>query len=159
MARDGDEWTIAGDLTIKDTTRPVEIVFEHTGSAKDPFGNDRIGFEGAVTVSRKDWGLTWNAALETGGVLVSDKVKLEFDISGRQDRLISARQTLTRPFFTGGSASFGARLDNHRCACVGRGRTMRAMAGEGAPGASAELLSFLIADIRGYTVVHPVAGG
>ena len=81
VARDGDDWTITGDLTIKDTTQPVEIVFEHTGSAQDPFGNDRIGFEGDVTVSRKDWGLTWNAALETGGVLVSDKVKLEFDIS------------------------------------------------------------------------------
>ena len=79
--RDGDDWTITGDLTIKDTTKPVTIVFEHTGSAQDPFGNVRVGFEGDVTVSRKDWGLTWNAALETGGVLVSDKVKLEFDIS------------------------------------------------------------------------------
>ena len=55
--------------------------FEETGSARDPFGNLRVGFEGAVTVNRKDWGLTWNAALETGGVLVSEKVKLEFDIS------------------------------------------------------------------------------
>jgi polyisoprenoid-binding protein YceI len=63
VSRDGDDWTIAGNLTIKDTTKPVEIVFEHTGSAQDPFGNDRIGFEGALTVSRKDWGLTWNAAL------------------------------------------------------------------------------------------------
>jgi polyisoprenoid-binding protein YceI len=81
VARDGDEWSITGDLTIKGTAQPVTIVFEQTGSAQDPFGNVRVGFEGDVTVNRKDWGLTWNAALETGGVLVSEKVKLEFDIS------------------------------------------------------------------------------
>ena len=81
VERDGDDWAVTGDLTIKDVTRPVTITFEHTGSAQDPFGNDRIGFEGSVTVSRKDWGLTWNAALETGGVLVSDKIKLELDVS------------------------------------------------------------------------------
>ena len=81
VERDGDEWAITGDLTIKDVTKPVTIVFEETGSAVDPFGNTRVGFEGAVTVNRKDWGLTWNAALETGGVLVSEKVTLEFDIS------------------------------------------------------------------------------
>jgi polyisoprenoid-binding protein YceI len=81
VTRDDDEWTITGDLTIKDVTRPVTIEFEETGSALDPFGNTRVGFEGAVTVNRKDWGLTWNAALETGGVLVSEKIKLEFDIS------------------------------------------------------------------------------
>ena len=81
VTRDGDEWSITGDLTIKDVTKPVTIVFEEGGSAKDPFGNLRVGFEGAVTVNRKDWGLSWNAALETGGLLVSEKVKLEFDIS------------------------------------------------------------------------------
>ena len=81
VERDGDEWSITGDLTIKGTSQPVTIVFEQTGSAQDPFGNVRVGFEGEVTVNRKDWGLTWNAALETGGVLVSEKVKLEFDIS------------------------------------------------------------------------------
>src|ERR687888_30587 len=51
------------------------------GAAKDPFGNDRIGLEGSVTINRKDWGVNWNAALETGGVLVSEKVTLEFEIS------------------------------------------------------------------------------
>lgn len=81
VSRDGSEWTITGDLTIKDVTKPVTIEFEENGSAKDPFGNVRVGFEGDVTVNRKDWGLTWNAALETGGVLVSEKIKLEFDIS------------------------------------------------------------------------------
>ena len=81
VERDGDEWAITGDLTIKDVTKPVTIVFEETGSAQDPFGNLRVGFEGGTTINRKDWGLTWNAALETGGVLVSEKVKLDFDIS------------------------------------------------------------------------------
>ena len=78
---DADTWELTGDLTIKDVTKPVTISFEHTGAATDPFGNQRIGFEGSVTVNRKDWDLTWNAALETGGVLVSEKVKLEFDVS------------------------------------------------------------------------------
>ena len=81
VTRDGDDWAITGDLTIKDVTKSVAIDFEQTGSAVDPFGNTRVGFEGELTVNRKDWGLTWNAALETGGVLVSEKVKLEFDIS------------------------------------------------------------------------------
>jgi polyisoprenoid-binding protein YceI len=81
VSRDGTAWTITGDLTIKGVTKPVTIEFEENGSAKDPFGNIRVGFEGSVTVNRKDWGLTWNAALETGGVLVSEKIKLEFDIS------------------------------------------------------------------------------
>jgi polyisoprenoid-binding protein YceI len=77
----GDTWAVTGNLTIKDVTKPVTIEFESTGSARDPFGNMRIGFEGATTINRKDWGLTWNAALETGGVLVSEKIKLEFDVS------------------------------------------------------------------------------
>lgn len=78
---DDTNWELTGDLTIKDVTKPVTIEFEQTGSARDPFGNMRVGFEGETTINRKDWGLTWNAALETGGVLVSEKVKLEFDIS------------------------------------------------------------------------------
>ena len=81
VKRDGSDWAVTGDLTIKDATLPVTIEFEHTGSARDPFGNLRVGFEGETTINRKDWGLTWNAALETGGVLVSEKIKLEFDVS------------------------------------------------------------------------------
>ncbi|KQY57556.1 MULTISPECIES: YceI family protein [unclassified Nocardioides] len=78
---DGDDWAVTGDLTIKDVTKPVTVPFEFTGSAQDPFGNVRVGFEGEIAVNRKDWGLSWNAALETGGVLVSEKVKLKFDVS------------------------------------------------------------------------------
>jgi polyisoprenoid-binding protein YceI len=79
--RGGDEFVVTGDLTIKDVTKSISIPLEYQGSAKDPFGNDRIGFEGSVVINRKDWGVEWNAALETGGVLVSEKVTLEFEIS------------------------------------------------------------------------------
>ena len=72
---------VTGDLTIKGVTNSVTIPFEFEGAATDPFGNQRVGFEGAVTINRKDYGVTWNAALEGGGVLVSDKVTLEFEIS------------------------------------------------------------------------------
>ncbi len=76
-----DHFRITGDLTIKDTTKAITIDFEATGLAKDPFGNIRAGFEGSTIINRKDYGITFNAALETGGVLVSDKIGLEFDIS------------------------------------------------------------------------------
>lgn len=81
VERDGADWAVTGDLTINGVTRSVTVDFEETGSARDPFGNLRIGFEGATAINRKDWNLTWNAALETGGVLVSEKIKLEFDVS------------------------------------------------------------------------------
>ncbi|MFB8249496.1 YceI family protein [Streptomyces sp. NPDC055952] len=77
----GDDYRITGDLTILGTTRPLTIDLEFNGVAKDPFGNERAGFEGKAEILRSEWGLTWNAALETGGVLVSDKIKLTFDIS------------------------------------------------------------------------------
>ncbi|MFF9866882.1 YceI family protein [Streptomyces sp. NPDC013953] len=77
----GSDYRITGDLTIKGVTKPISIDLEFNGSAKDPFGNERVGFEGKAELLRSDWGLTWNAALETGGVLVSDKIKLTFEIS------------------------------------------------------------------------------
>ena len=81
---DDQTYRVTGDLTIKGTTKPVSIDFEYTGAAKDPFGNIRLGFEGSLGINRKDWGVEWNAPLETGGVLVSDKVTLEFDVSAVQ---------------------------------------------------------------------------
>ena len=81
VERDGTEWSITGDLTINAVTKPVTVLFEETGEAKDPFGNLRVGFEGSVTLNRTEWDLTWNSPLETGGVLVSEKVTLEFDVS------------------------------------------------------------------------------
>jgi polyisoprenoid-binding protein YceI len=79
--KDATTWSVTGDLTIKGVTNPLTIDFEYAGTATDPFGNRRAGFEGTATINRKDWGLTWNAALETGGVLVSDKIKIELDVS------------------------------------------------------------------------------
>lgn len=78
---DDETFQLTGDLVIRDQTKPVTIEFTFNGSAKDPYGNLRAGFEGKATVNRKDWNLSWNAALETGGLLVSDKIKLEFDVS------------------------------------------------------------------------------
>ncbi|WP_157087309.1 YceI family protein [Piscicoccus intestinalis] len=72
---------LVGDLTIKGVTNSVTVPFEFEGGATDPFGNERVGFEGSVVINRQDYGVTWNAALETGGVLVSDKITLEFEIS------------------------------------------------------------------------------
>ena len=78
---DDTTFELTGDLTIRGVTNSVTIPFTFEGAAKDPFGNLRAGFEGSVPINRKDWGVTWNAALEGGGVLVSDRVTLEFEIS------------------------------------------------------------------------------
>lgn len=77
----GDDFVLVGDLTIKGITKPVELKAEYEGTAQDPFGNTRIGFSAKTEVEREDWGLTWNAALETGGVLVSKKITLALDVS------------------------------------------------------------------------------
>ncbi|GAA1147678.1 polyisoprenoid-binding protein YceI [Kitasatospora gansuensis] len=76
-----DSYRMTGDLTIKGTTGQVVLDLEYTGSATDVYGAQRVGFEGSATVDRTAWGLTYNAALETGGVLIGEKVKLSFDIS------------------------------------------------------------------------------
>ncbi|MFP5317073.1 MAG: YceI family protein [Acidimicrobiia bacterium] len=74
-------YRVTGDLSIKGTTKPITVDLELTGPAVDPWGNTRIGLEGSVTVNRRDWGINWNAALDAGGVLVSEKVVLEFDVA------------------------------------------------------------------------------
>jgi polyisoprenoid-binding protein YceI len=78
---DDATFEMVGGLTLKGVTKPVTITWEHTGTATDPYGNLRAGFEGRATINRKDWGITYNAALETGGVLISDKIQLELDVS------------------------------------------------------------------------------
>ncbi|MEE1786818.1 YceI family protein [Streptomyces sp. SP17BM10] len=77
----GDSYRMTGDLTIKGTTRPIVLDLDYTGSATDAYGAERVGFEGTAVVDRTEFGLTYNAALETGGVLIGEKVKLSFDIS------------------------------------------------------------------------------
>lgn len=69
-----------GNLTIKDVTKPVALDVEYHGLAKAPWGTTSAGFSAKTTIDRKDWGLTWNVALETGGILVGDKVNIEIDV-------------------------------------------------------------------------------
>ncbi len=81
VAAQGRDYVLVGDLTIHGVTRTVELELEFNGTATDPFGNARAGFSAETEISRKDFGLTWNAALETGGFLVSDTVKVSLEIS------------------------------------------------------------------------------
>jgi polyisoprenoid-binding protein YceI len=74
-------YRVTGDLTIKGVTKSISIDIDYTGAAVDPFGNRRIGFEGSLEINRKDWGVSWNAALDSGGVLVSEKVIVELEVS------------------------------------------------------------------------------
>jgi polyisoprenoid-binding protein YceI len=80
LKEDDGDYVLYGDLTIKDVTRQVEFALEFEGVNADPWGNKKAAFSAEAEISRKDWGLEWNVALETGGVLVSDKVKLQLDI-------------------------------------------------------------------------------
>ena len=80
IPQDDDEFIVTGDLTIHGVTKSVDVKFELLGTSQDPWGGTRIGFEGKAEISRKEFGLVWNVALETGGVLVSDTIKLEMDV-------------------------------------------------------------------------------
>ena len=78
---DGNEFDLNGNLTILGVTKPVTLKAEYEGTAQDPFGNVRAGFSASTVVEREDWGLSWNATLETGGVLVSKKITLNLEVS------------------------------------------------------------------------------
>jgi polyisoprenoid-binding protein YceI len=77
---DEEHYRVIGDLTIRDVTREVALDVESGGRAKDPWGNERAGFSGKATIDRKEFGLRWNQALETGGFLVGDKVEIGLEI-------------------------------------------------------------------------------
>jgi len=87
---DGDHFRVAGDLTIRDTKREVVLDVEAGGRAKDPWGNERVGFVAKTTLDRKDFGLKWNQALEAGGVLVGDRVDIELDVQGVRAEAVQA---------------------------------------------------------------------
>jgi polyisoprenoid-binding protein YceI len=77
---DGDNYKLNGDLTVRGVTKPVTFDLEVGGVGKDPWGNTKAGFSATTTINRKDFGVEWNAPLETGGVIVGDKVTIELDI-------------------------------------------------------------------------------
>lgn len=87
---DDDHFRVAGDLTIRDTTREVVLHVEAGGRAKDPWGNERVGFVAKTALDRKDFGLKWNQALEAGGVLVGDRVDVELDVQGVRAEAVQA---------------------------------------------------------------------
>ncbi|MFJ9202071.1 YceI family protein [Streptomyces flaveolus] len=77
----GESFRMTGDLTIRDVTRPVDLQLDYLGSVTDPFGFERAGFDGTTTIDRTEWGLVYNQRLKAGGTMVSEKVRLQFDIS------------------------------------------------------------------------------
>jgi polyisoprenoid-binding protein YceI len=79
LSQDGTSFQVAGDLTIKDGTREVVLDVELDGVAKDPWGNEKLAVTASTEIDREDFGMTWNVALETGGVLVSKKVRIEIE--------------------------------------------------------------------------------
>jgi len=79
LHRDGTA-KVTGELTVKNVTRPVVLDVEFDGAQADPWGGQRLGFSAHTEIDREDWGLTWNVALETGGVLVGKKIRLEFNV-------------------------------------------------------------------------------
>ncbi len=76
----GQDYDVTGDLTIRGVTKAVVLPVTYLGTAKDPWGNDKVGFEMETTINRKDFGLNWNAALETGGFLVGDEVRISVSL-------------------------------------------------------------------------------
>lgn len=76
----GDAWKLHGDLTVRGVSKPVVLDVEFDGGAQDPWGGSRIGFTAGTELDREEWGLTWNQAMETGGVLVGKKVRIELNV-------------------------------------------------------------------------------
>jgi polyisoprenoid-binding protein YceI len=78
--KDDEHYRLVGDLTIRDVTREIALDVEYGGRAKDPWGNERVGFTAKTTLDRKDFGLAWNQVLETGGILVGDRIDIDVEV-------------------------------------------------------------------------------
>lgn len=84
ITRDGDGYKVTGDLSIRGQTHPVTLDVENAGTSKNPWGQVVTGVSATGSINRKDFGLVWNAVLETGGVAVSDKVKIEIEVQAKE---------------------------------------------------------------------------
>ena len=80
FAKEGDHFRVNGQLTIRDTTMPLTLDCTFEGRGKDPWGKERAGFTAKGEIDRREWGLRWNQAIETGGVLVANKVRIEAEV-------------------------------------------------------------------------------
>jgi len=84
VAAKGDDIVVTGDLTVHGVTKSVDVVYSYVGISTDPWGSTKIGFEGEAKISRKDFGLVWNVALESGGILVGDEIKINLDVEANK---------------------------------------------------------------------------
>jgi polyisoprenoid-binding protein YceI len=92
-AKDSENFSLSGELTMHGVTRQIVLDVECTGKARDPWGNERSGFSGKTSINRKDFGLNWNQVLETGGVLVGERVEVEFDIEAVRQQISKSAAT------------------------------------------------------------------
>lgn len=84
--QEGSRFRVIGDLTIRDTTMEVELDATFEGTGKDPWGGERAGFRATTEIDRRDWGLRWNQALETGGILVGHEIRIELDVQAVKEK-------------------------------------------------------------------------
>ena len=82
----GEEFTLRGELTIRGITHPVTLECTYEGRGQDPWGGERVSFSGKTKIDRRQWGLTWNQALETGGVLVSNDLKVNVEVQATREQ-------------------------------------------------------------------------
>ena len=90
FAKEGDSFRITGDLTIRGTTKEVTLEGTYEGTGKDPWGGTRAGARATTKIDRRDWGLTWNQALETGGILVANEVRIEIEVQAVKAEAVAA---------------------------------------------------------------------
>src|SRR5690606_15131049 len=113
----GSRGTVQGDLTLKGVTRPVELDVEYLGFVTDPWGGERAIYSASASINREDWGITWNMALEAGGLLVSKEIRLELELETVRERGALAGSD------RGSCRLWGSRRASLRCAQRSTART------------------------------------